>query len=51
MKTKTMIFSLGLLFLFSMLTLPSCKKERKSLLQFQQPMCRFFGYINHFDRS
>ncbi len=29
MKTKTMIFSLGLLFLFSMLTLPSCKKEKE----------------------
>ncbi len=29
MKTKTMIFSLSLLFLFSMLALPSCKKDKE----------------------
>lgn len=29
MKTKAMIFSMSLLFLFSMLALPSCKKEKE----------------------
>ena len=32
MKTKAMIFSMSLLFLFSMLALPSCKKEKEEVI-------------------
>jgi hypothetical protein len=32
MKTKAMILSMSLLFLFSMLALPSCKKEKEEVI-------------------